>query len=245
MAMTREELDAFAQARGYTNWDEYLNPPSSGISSALNIPTGGGTTTTTPTSPVYGPTDPYGPAIPTPPTVETYGPYTQYLQNLGLGKGYQTIPQRYLANMYEPLYRLFNTSGLFGGLMGDTGNWESWYPSKLGGQKQLFSQYANIMNRLFSASPAARQEFGMTFEPVASGEPEFTSGGIPKSSYEGLTLDDLQALMGYGMANKYGNIGGAYAASRIPYMQQQWMNEQVGGGQGGTFIDYLRSKFGL
>jgi hypothetical protein len=116
------------------------------------------------------------------------------------------------------------------------------YMGQVGGMGGVQSQASGILGGLFGMSPQARQEWGMGFEPQYD---PFTGGTLKNDETGQRSMGELQNLLTYGLANKFGPMGASWAASRAPQMQQQWQLQQAGGGAGMPFMDYLRQTYGL
>ena len=197
------------------------------VTGTIVPPTSTGTTTTTGTNlnPATG--------------KEAYGPYTQYLAGLGLGRGYQSPSQTYLANLYDSLRSIWSLeSGINRALQTGTPNWGDYFGNVAGGAQSIYARGADVLSRLMGMTGEQRQLGQLNYEPTYN---ELGQAAYPA----GANLADLQALMSIGQAGKYNPLGAAWGASRVPYLQEQWALGRASGTEANTFLDYLRVKLGL
>ena len=177
---------------------------------------------------------------------EAYGPFTEYMQKLGLGGGYQNPAQTYLANLYNPIRSLWEQAQPIRAAAGTPGMATATWPDYIfntfvgreGKMGILQNQSADILNQLLGYSPETRQTWGLNYEPTHN---PLTGA----QEWEGKNLGDLQDLMTLGLRGRFGPQGAGWAAGRLPYFQQEWQLGQAGGGQKQTFLDYIKAKYGL
>lgn len=168
---------------------------------------------------------------------EAYGPYAAYSNLFGFPQGYLTPAQTGLLGLAEPLNDVFKLHQWFC-IFVDSGiqpqpYWESYVQLFAGGgARSVYNQAEYVMKSLFEMTNEQRERAGLTFEDPTIGTGK---GGTPRGPD---SLETLQHLMALGLANTLGPQGGAYAASRIPYLQQQWARTRKSDGQ--SFIDYIK-----
>lgn len=174
-----------------------------------------------------------------------YGPRTEYLRRLGFAGGPTTMAERYLAGLYDPLRSVYeaaqaiNPAALqpkpeWGDFMGQ---YAQVGPTGFGLQNVRNQAQATMAN-LFGMTPQKRALEGLTYEPdfdPATGNPIRTAETQASEA-------NLQDLIRYGLGPQWGGIAANWIANRLPVLQQQWMGQ---GAQGGSFLDYLRQRYGL
>ncbi len=171
---------------------------------------------------------------------EAYGPYTQYLQGLAgyPTQGYVSPGWQYQANMYNPIRSLWEMRQPIVTAAGqETQPWEE-YMTGHTGMGSVYGEAGNVYNTLMGLTPQARQTWGLNYEPTydpSTGEQQ----------WEGKNLGDLQDLMTLGLRNRFGGVGSQWAASRLPNMMQQWQLGQAQQQPETSFLDYIKSKYGL
>ncbi len=172
------------------------------------------------------------------------GPYTDYLQKIGLGQGYWNPAQRYLAGMYQPMRNLWEQGTQYRTALGQpTSLWEDYMTQIGAGGNNMINNvqggWTNILQSILGLSPGEREERGLTFEPQwnEAGQATYPTGQMSQ--------EDLQYLLQQGTKQRFNPIGANYLAQSAPRMQQQWQLQQAANPTGQTFLDYLRSKYGI
>ena len=160
------------------------------------------------------------------------GPFTRWLRSRGIGTGARTPGQRFIAGQYAPLRNLYETSQLISGAQDLPGMEFDPWAAGIPDVASRRARAASVLSSLGGMTGEQREFGGLTFAPTYD---EFGGGEFT----EGAGLRRLQDLMTGGLAPRLGARGAAWAASRVPFMQQQWEL----GGRGTPWIDYLRSKF--
>jgi len=199
------------------------------------------------------------------PLEDLSGRETTWLRNLGLTNDYLNPAQQWLSAQYRPMERLYGLAGRMAAnpnmpMVGNFGDWANTYmarynpntpswalpPVQRGGANTTAPNTLaqGLLSRIFGATSDQRSNMGTTYEPTASldkyGQP---TGGM---SYENGDLSELQALLHMALRPKMGYEGSSFLAGKLPQVAAPWAarNPATGGG-GGSFLDYLNSKFGL
>jgi hypothetical protein len=166
-----------------------------------------------------------------PQTEEAYSPFTAYLQSLGLGsKNYYNPAEKYQMNQYDPLSNIYDVRRQMSIVdpTVDPGNYVSpWASQNVGGATKLAR---NTLSQLFGMGQENQGLAGIDYSPIFNGTDSVDTNNIGQ----------LQSLLKTGVR---GNLG-SYLASKLPWEQQQWGNNQAAGG-GSSFLDYLKQKYNL
>lgn len=170
------------------------------------------------------------------PATGAVGPYTRWLQTQQRGdpaigsaaERYQRGEFTRLQDLYTlqaPIYRALGreqqpTFGTFAGQ----------FPTVAARR----GRGQDILKSMLGMTGQERVDAGFTYEPSYGEE-----GGASWAG--GADLENLQELLATGLRASSGR-GAGFIGSRVPFLLQQW---ESAGQPGGSFIDYLKGKFGL
>ncbi len=163
---------------------------------------------------------------------------TGFLRRRGVGQGgigLGTAAGRFISSQFNPLASLFRSQGVIGAASNQgQGEFADFTPG-LQTRSQRSGVGSTVLQDFFNLTPEQRANAGLTFERAFDQENQPISGTGDEE------LSFLQNLLGQGTRGTRGAIGSNFIRQRLPFVRQQFELNQPGG----SFIDFVRNRFGL